>query len=54
VPEGQRIRLAEYRRPRPGLLERLIGMRMEKAIERATRTPDPGEVLYWTDVDLLP
>lgn len=54
VPEGQRIRLAEYRRPRPGILERLIGMRMEKAIERATRTPDPGEVLYWTDVDLLP
>jgi protease-4 len=54
VPEGARIRLIEYRRPSPGLLQRLIGRTVGEAWRDATRMPEPGAMLYWTDEDATP
>lgn len=36
IPEGERIALAEYRRPRPGLVERLVGDALVGAWARIT------------------
>jgi protease-4 len=49
IPAGERIRIAEFRRPRPPFLQRLAGWALSSAWERATRMPDPGEPLYWAD-----
>jgi len=54
VPEGARIRQLEYRRPSPGLLQRLIGRTVGEAWSDATRMPAPGAMLYWTDEDETP
>jgi protease-4 len=54
VPEGARIRLLEYRRPSPGLLQRIIGRTVGEAWRGATRMPAPGAMLYWTDDDATP
>ena len=49
VPEGARIRLVEYRRPRPGLLQRLLSQGLSDAWRDATRLPAPGSLLYRCD-----
>ncbi len=54
VPPGARIRLLEYRRPGPGLLQRWIGRSVGAAWSDATRMPAPGALLYWTDEDETP
>jgi protease-4 len=54
VPEGARIRLVEYRRPRPGLVQRLVGSSLLEAIEASSRIPDPGAMLYWDDGEAAP
>ncbi len=53
IPEGERIRIAEFRRPRPPFLQRLAGSVLSAAWERATGVPDPGEPLYWADDESL-
>jgi len=54
VPPGARIQLLEYRRPSPGLLQRVIGRTVGEAWRDATRMPAPGAMLYWTDEDETP
>jgi protease-4 len=54
VAAGARIRPIEYRRPRAGLLERLVGRMIGEAWREATRMPAPGATLYWTDEDEAP
>ena len=49
VPPGERIRLAEYRRPRPPLLERLASSAVGAAWERAVALPDLDQPLLWAD-----
>jgi protease IV len=54
VPVGERIRLVEYRRPRAGLVQRLIGANVSEALARSARLPEPGAVLYWNDDAIAP
>jgi protease-4 len=54
VPEGARIRPFEYRRPRGGLLERLVGGAVRQAWDDAVRMPEPGAPLYWMETDEAP
>jgi protease-4 len=54
VPPGARIRLLEYRRPGPGLLQRIIGRTVGELWSDATRMPAPGAMLYWMDEDETP
>jgi ClpP class serine protease len=49
IPAGEKIRLAEYRRPIPGLIQRLIGSMVSETWERNMRLPAPAEALYWMD-----
>ncbi|MBI5711735.1 MAG: S49 family peptidase [Candidatus Eisenbacteria bacterium] len=49
IPEGEKIRLREYRRPRPGFLQRLVGSAVSDAWERTMRLPEPGTMLYRAD-----
>ncbi len=51
IPAEQRIELAEYRRPRPGLVERLIGSALREAWERSARLPEPGAIEFRADLD---
>jgi len=52
VPEGERIDLIEYRRPRPGLLERYVGALLSRTWERNAHLPDPGAAYLWDDAGL--
>lgn len=54
VPAGEKIRPAEFRRPQPGLVQRLIGASVTESIERASRIAEPGTMLYWSDVETAP
>ena len=49
VPIAEKIRVLEYRRPRPGVVERLIGTAIGGAWERNARLPEPGGVYYRVD-----
>ena len=49
VPTGEDIRIAEYRRPRPGFVQRLIGGAIAQAWAREVQVPAPGEALLWDD-----
>ena len=51
VPVGQRIAPLEFRRPRPGVIERLIGTTLGEALTRAVRLPEPGSIEFRDDVD---
>lgn len=51
IPADEKLEVAEYRRPRPGLLGRLAGAWVAEQWERTMRMPDPG--VYWLDDDLL-
>ena len=52
MPEGERIRLIEYRRPRPRLLERLAGSAMTALWSSATHLPEPGAIYYLADAEI--
>ncbi len=52
VPAGERIRLREYRRPAPGLLQRVIGDVMQGTLERYAHVPDFDQAYLWEDVEL--
>ena len=54
VPAGEKIRPLEFRRPQPGLVQRLIGASVMEGIERASRIAEPGTMLYWSDVETAP
>ena len=49
IPAGEKIRLIEYRRPRPALLERLIGNAVSETFENSLRLPERGGILHWAD-----
>jgi len=52
VPAGEKIRLLEYRRPRPWLLERLAGAAMASVWSRSAHLPDANAVYYLADADV--
>jgi len=52
IPEDQRIRVVEYRRPRPWLLERLAGSALLALGTRTLRFPDPGAIYYLADAEI--
>jgi len=54
VPPGETIRLLELRRPRGGLLQRLLASAVGETWRDATRLPAPGAMFYWTDDDETP
>jgi len=51
IPESERIRLVEFRRPRPWLLERLAGSAVSTLWTRAAHVPEAGAVYYLADDD---
>ena len=51
VPAGQRITPLEFRRPRPGVIERLIGTALGETLTRAVRLPEPGSLEFRVDDD---
>ena len=54
IPAGEKIRLVEYRRPRPPIWERLAGSAAASLAARAFHLPDPGAVYYLTDDTIDP
>ena len=54
VPEREKIRLLEFRRPRPGLVDRLVGSLVREAWEHTLRIPADGAALRWMDEDVDP
>jgi protease IV len=52
IPAGERIRLLEFRRPRPWLLERLAGSALMSVWTRAARVPAPDAIYYLADADV--
>jgi protease-4 len=54
VPAGEKIRLVEYRRPRPPFFERLVGTAVSDVFENSLRLPERGGILHWADDDLAP
>jgi protease-4 len=53
IPAGEEIRIAEFRRPRPSLFQRLAGSALREAWERTAGLPEPGQALYWADDETL-
>ena len=54
LPPGAGIRRLEHRRPGPGLQQRLVGRTVGEVWRDATRMPEPGAMLDWTDEDATP
>jgi protease-4 len=54
IPEGERIRLAEYRRPRPPFLQRLLASAAGEAWAREMAWDAFDTPLYWADDDSEP
>ena len=54
IPEGERIRLAEYRRPRPPFLQRLLASAAGEAWAREMAWDALDAPLYWADDDSEP
>jgi protease-4 len=52
IPAGERIRMVEYRRPRPWLVERLAGSALASVWARSVRMPESGAIYYLADADL--
>jgi ClpP class serine protease len=51
VAPGEKIRILEYRRPQPWLLERLAGSAAVSVWSRAAHMPDPNAIYYLADAD---
>ena len=51
IPAGQRIEPREFRRPLPGLVERLVGTALAEGLQRAVRLPEPGALEFRADVE---
>ena len=51
VPDGEKIRLVEYHRPRPWFLERIAGDAVSSLWARSAHVPEPGSVYYLADDD---
>jgi len=49
IPAGEKIGIAEYRRPRPPWIDALTNQVVSRAWSSATHLPEPGEPLYWDD-----
>jgi len=49
---GEKIRLLEFRRPRPWLLERLAGSALMSVWTRTVRVPAPDAIYYLADADV--
>src|SRR5262249_18019242 len=49
IPAGEKIRIAEFRRPRPPWIDALTNQVVSRAWSSATHLPEPGEPLYWDD-----
>ncbi len=47
VPDGEKIRLLEYRRPQAGFLQRTAGSLVRETIGRSLEMPPPGAPLQW-------
>ena len=54
VPDGERIRVRELRRPAPSLLERLVGAAVRESWQRSMRLPDFDDLLYRMGDDVAP
>ncbi|MEK7330693.1 MAG: hypothetical protein AAB113_07810, partial [Candidatus Eisenbacteria bacterium] len=52
IPAGEKIRLVEYRRPRPPFWERLAGSAVSTVWARSFHVPEPGAVYYLADDDV--
>jgi len=53
VPEGERIRIAEYRRPRGNLLERLVQGAAGDFVRSQVRLPEPGAGYHRADLPIV-
>ena len=51
IPAGEKIRLVEFRRPRPSLLARLAGGPIMEFWARTFHLPEPGAIYYLADDD---
>jgi protease-4 len=49
IPAGERIAPLEFRRPRPGFVERLVGTTLGQALTRAVRLPEYGTIEFRAD-----
>jgi protease-4 len=53
IPEAERLGLAEYRRPRPAIFERVLASAIRDAVTRAIRDPGRWGPAYLADSPLL-
>jgi protease-4 len=51
IPVGEKIRLVEFRRPRPSLLARLVGAPVADLWARTFHLPEAGAIYYLADDD---
>jgi ClpP class serine protease len=54
IPAAEKIRVLEYRRPRGGLIERVVGGWVRETIARETRLPEPGESRFEAELPVEP
>jgi protease-4 len=50
IPTEEKIRMVQYRRPRPAFLERYLGSLVSDMWARGTRLPEFGATYFWADV----
>ena len=53
IVPGEKIALAEYRRPRPGIFSGLVSSWLRTQWERNVHLPEPGQTRYGMDPDAL-
>ncbi len=53
IPVGARVEPVEYRRPRPGLAQALLGSWVREQWQQSVHLPDAGETRFGTDPDAL-
>ena len=53
IPDGEKIALAEYRRPRPALLQGLLGTWVRDQWRQSIHLPEAGEIRRGMDPDAL-
>jgi protease-4 len=52
IPGDEKLAIAEYRRPRPGIVDRVVGSLVRETLERDFRVPSPGESMEWMEDDI--